>query len=313
MDVILLFPGQGSQKPGMGKELAATYSAAREVFERIDETLGVSLSTLCFEGPKEELTQTRNAQPALFAHGAAAWAVVKDALSDEVRAVAGHSLGELTAYHAADAITLENGAQLVRRRGEIMYDIGLERPGTMAVILGTVSTPIDVLCKQASDASGGLVVAANYNTDEQTVVSGEIEAVKRVMALAKEAGAKRAMELAVSGAFHSPLMAHAEAPFAEALVEAQFVDPRFPVYSNVTTEASSTAEAARDLLQRQLTAPVRWVELIRHMATQYPDATYVELGPGNVLCGLVSRIIPGARTMSCGTPAEVDTLIHQVA
>ena len=312
MDVILLFPGQGSQKPGMGKDLANTYPAAREVFQQIDDALSVPLSTLCFEGPKEELTQTRNAQPALFAHGAAAWAVVKEGLAGNVRAVAGHSLGELTAYYAAEALTLENGAKLVRRRGEIMYDVGLERPGKMAVILGTTSTPIDTLCQQVSQ-NAGLVVAANYNSDEQTVVSGDVEAVKQLMVLAKEAGAKRAMEIAVSGAFHSPLMVHAEIPFADAIAQADFADPRFPVYSNVTEQPSTTAEMARDLLRWQLTSPVRWVGLVRQIATTYPDALYVELGPGNVLCGLVSRIIPGARTIACGTPAEVDTLMQQVS
>ncbi|HXC24835.1 MAG TPA: ACP S-malonyltransferase, partial [Gemmatimonadaceae bacterium] len=165
MDVILLFPGQGSQKPGMGKELAQAFPAARDVFQHIDDTLSIPLSTLCFEGPADELTQTRNAQPALFAHGAAAWAVIRDELASKVVVAAGHSLGELTAYHAASALTLEYGAQLVRQRGEIMYDIGMQRPGTMAAILGHTQTPIETLCERAS-AESGIVVAANYNNDE---------------------------------------------------------------------------------------------------------------------------------------------------
>jgi len=176
MDVILLFPGQGSQKPGMGKELAEAFPAARDVFHRIDAALGVPLSTVCFEGPAEELTQTHNAQPALFAHGMAAWATVVDAIGGKVVAAAGHSLGEHTAYCASGAVTVERGAKLVRRRGEIMYHVGLERPGTMAALLGTLATPVDELCAQAT-REAGTVVAANYNTDEQTVVSGEIAGV----------------------------------------------------------------------------------------------------------------------------------------
>jgi [acyl-carrier-protein] S-malonyltransferase len=247
----------------------------------------------------------------LFAHGAAAWAVVRDAIGDDVVATAGHSLGELTAYHAADALSVEAGATLVRRRGEIMYEVGRQRPGTMAAILGKLQTPIDQICEQAS-AEAGLVVAANYNTAEQTVVSGEIGGVERAMTLAKEAGAKRALRLTVSGAFHSPLMEPAEPAFAKAITAAAFVDPRVPVYSNVTTQASTDAATARDVLVRQLTAPVRWVGLVQNLAAAYPDALYVELGPGNVLSGLVSRIVPNARTMSCGAPQDVEKVVQHV-
>lgn len=312
MHVILLFPGQGSQKPGMGKDLAAAYPAARDAFDRIDDALGVSLSTLCFEGPAEELTLTKNAQPALYAHGAAAWAVLRDALAPRVVAAAGHSLGELTAYHAAGTLALESGARLVRQRGEIMFDIGSERPGTMAAILGTLSTPIDAICAQATQEAG-LVVPANYNTDEQTVVSGEIAGVERAMELAKAAGAKRAPRLAVSGAFHSPLMEPAELAFSGAVSRTDFAEPAFPVYSNVTAAACTRAPDARTTLLQQLTSPVRWVDEVRAMAAAHPDALYVELGPGNVLSGLVSRIARGARTVACGTPQDVDTVMGMLA
>ena len=307
MNVILLFPGQGSQKQGMGKELATAFPAARDTFQHVDDALGFALSTLCFEGPPEELTLTKNAQPALFAHGAAAWAVTRDILANRIVAAAGHSLGEVTAHHAAGSLTLDAGALLVRKRGEIMYDIGSERPGTMAAVLGKLSTSIEDICEQAS-REAGLVVPANYNTDEQVVVSGEIAGVERAMELAKAAGAKRALRLAVSGAFHSPLMEPVELAFSGAIRTTEFSDPEFPVYSNVTAEPCTSAADARTLLLRQLTSPVRWSEEVRAMAAAYPDALYVELGPGNVLCGLVSRIVPEALTIAVGAPADVDKL-----
>ncbi|HMI45865.1 MAG TPA: ACP S-malonyltransferase, partial [Gemmatimonadaceae bacterium] len=161
MDIVLLFPGQGSQKPGMGKDLADAFPVARGVFGEVDAALGYDLSRLCFEGPADELTETRNAQPALFAHGAAVWAVVKEVVRSRVRAAAGHSLGEFTAYHAADSISLPGAARLVRRRGELMFDTGTARPGTMAAILGTTTTTIDEICKRATKEAGQ-VVPANY-------------------------------------------------------------------------------------------------------------------------------------------------------
>lgn len=307
MNVILLFPGQGSQKQGMGKDLAAAFPAARETFQQVDDALGFALSTLCFDGPADELTLTKNAQPALFAHGAAAWASVRDILANRVVAAAGHSLGELTAQHAAASLALDAGAVLVRKRGEIMFDTGSERPGTMAAILGKLSAPIDAICEQAT-REAGLVVPANYNTDEQVVVSGEIAGVERAMQLAKEAGAKRAVCLAVSGAFHSPLMEPVEIAFSGAIAATEFSDPDFPVYSNVTAEPCTSAADSRTLLLRQLTSPVKWSAEVRAMAAAYPDSLYVELGPGNVLCGLVSRIVAGARTIAVGAPADVDKL-----
>jgi [acyl-carrier-protein] S-malonyltransferase len=312
MNVILLFPGQGSQKPGMGKDLAAAFPAAHDAFQQIDDALGFALSTLCFNGPSDELTLTSNAQPALFAHGAAAWAVVREIVADRIVAAAGHSLGELTAHHAAGSLARDAGARLVRTRGEIMFDIGSARPGTMAAVLGRLSTPIEAVCEQAT-REAGVVVPANYNTDEQVVVSGEVAGVERAMELAKAAGAKRALRLAVSGAFHSPLMEPAEIAFSGAINDTTFVDPEFPVYSNVTAEPCTSAADARTLLLRQLTSPVKWSTEVRAMAASHPDALYVELGPGNVLCGLVSRIIPGARTVAVGAPADVDRLVEKLA
>ena len=201
----------------MGKELAGEFPEARQVFDEVDEALGFSLSKLCFDGPAEELTLTHNAQPALLAHGAAAWKVVRSRIGSAVCAAAGHSLGEHTAYHAADATTLTDAVRLVRRRGQLMYEEGLNRPGAMAAVLGKLEQTIESLCEQAS-RNAGVVVPANYNTEEQIVVSGEVSGVERVMELAKEAGARRAVRLPVSGAFHSPLMEPAVPGLAAALM-----------------------------------------------------------------------------------------------
>jgi [acyl-carrier-protein] S-malonyltransferase len=309
---VLLFPGQGSQMPGMGKDLAAEFPVARAVFETVDAALGENLSALCFEGPAEELTRTHNAQPALMAHGAAVWAVTRDALSGRVRAAAGHSLGEFTAYHAAGALTAADAAKLLRRRGELMHASGLKSPGTMAAILGETNEPIEAICEQAS-AGGGVVVAANYNTPGQVVISGDVGSVERAMAMAKEAGAKRAVRLNVSGAFHSPLMESASDGLAEALSGASFSDCEFPVYANVNALPVTKASVARALLLEQLTRPVRWSAEVSAMAAAYPDATYVEMGPGTVLTGLVRKIAPRVRTMNCGTARDVHKLITEAA
>jgi [acyl-carrier-protein] S-malonyltransferase len=307
MDVVLLFPGQGSQKPGMGKDLVEAFSAARDVFDRADAALGVPLSKLCFEGPAEELMLTHNAQPALLTHGSAVWAATRDVIGANVMAAAGHSLGELTAYHAAESLSLEDAVRIVRRRGELMYESGVRRPGAMAAILGDMNRSADDICAEAS-RDGGLVVPANYNCPGQLVLSGEEAAVERAMALAKEAGAKRAMRLKVSGAFHSPLMEDASAGLAEALDRASFENPHFAVYANVNAEAVTQASRAKELLLEQLSKPVRWSEEIEAITARYPDALYVEMGPGNVLVGLVKKIAPNVKTATCGTAAEVQQI-----
>ena len=303
----LLFPGQGSQKPGMAQDLVAAFPAAADVFARVDAALGVPLTTLCAEGPAEQLTETRNAQPALLAHGAAVWALVGTHLAGRVHGAAGHSLGEFTAYHAAGALSLEDAVRLVRRRGELMFETGVQVPGAMAAILGELSRPIEALCAEA--AAVGVCVPANFNAVEQVVISGEVAAVEAAMELAKAAGAKRAIRLPVSGAFHSPLMEPAVAGLAAALDAAAWHDPQVPVWSNVTTEPVATAVEARPLLLRQLTAPVRWVELIRGVAARHPGTTFVEMGPGAVLSGLVKRLAPDCTTRTCGTVAEVEALL----
>jgi len=312
MDIVLLFPGQGSQKPGMGRDLAEAFPAARDAFDQVDDALGAPLSALCFDGPADELTLTHNAQPALLAHGAAAWAVVRDEIAPRVRAAAGHSLGEFTAYHVTGALTLPRAARLVRRRGELMYRAGLERPGAMAAVLGDLFEPVESICERAA-SEAGLVVPANYNSPGQTVISGEIAGVERAMALAKAAGAKRTIRLNVSGAFHSPLMAPACDGLCDALDDADVGDAAFPVFANVDAAPTTSATEAKRLLLQQLTSPVRWTDVVQALVERFPDALYIEMGPGHVLSGLVRKTAPAVRTAACGTAAEVEQLLAGVA
>jgi [acyl-carrier-protein] S-malonyltransferase len=311
MDVVLLFPGQGSQKPGMGKDLVEAFPAAKSVFDRADAALDAPLSRLCFDGPADELTLTQNAQPALLAHGAALWAATRATIGASVVAAAGHSLGEFTAYHAAESLSLEDALKLVRRRGVLMYESGVKRPGAMAAILGDTNRAIEEICDEAT-RDAGLVVPANYNAPGQVVISGEEAGVERAMTLCKDAGAKRAVRLKVSGAFHSPLMETAAKGLAEALEAASFDDPHFPVYANVDGQPILNAARAKRSLLAQLSKPVRWTDEVLAMAERYPRALYVEMGPGNVLVGLVKKIAPALATATCATVAEVTQLTERV-
>lgn len=312
MEFVLLLPGQGSQRPGMGKDLHDAFPAARAAFAEVDAAVSAPLSTLMFEGPADELTLTHNAQPALLAHSAAVWAVVRDAIGNGVRASAGHSLGEFSAYHVSGALSLADAARVVRRRGTLMYEQGVARPGAMAAVLGAMTSSIEEICARAS-ADSGLVVPANYNSDGQVVISGEVAGVEQAMALAKEAGAKRCMRLPVSGAFHSPLMAPAAGGLEEALDNATMSDPNTPVVANVNAEPVSRADVARTLLVEQLTAPVQWTRVVQRLARMHPGALFVEMGAGNVLTGLTKRIAPDVRTATCGTVPEVEALLAMVS
>lgn len=291
----------------MGKDLAERFPAARDTFASIDAALGESLTRLMWEGPEERLQLTEQAQPAILAHSAALLAVVKDGLSG-IAAAAGHSLGEYSAYVAAGTLTAIGAAQLVRKRGELMRDAGARRPGAMAAVLGLATDEVTRVCRESSH-EGELVVPANLNTPDQTVISGDPPAVERAGAACKSAGAKRVLPLKVSGAFHSPLMAPAADGLRTVLAEANLTDPAFPVVANAAAEPVRTARDARRLLEEQLTAPVRWVECVRQLVALAPGARFVELGPGNVLGGLVRRIVPDAECVSIASAADVDRLL----
>lgn len=296
----------------MGRELATAFPAARAAFDEVDAALGMPISRLCFEGPDDELTQTHNAQPALLAHGAAVWAVLGDRLAPHVRAAAGHSLGEFTAHHAAGTFTLADAARIVRRRGELMYRSGAERPGAMAALLGDLSESVEEICARAS-LEGGIVVPANFNAPGQVVISGDVTAVDLALVLARAAGAKRAIRLNVSGAFHSPLMQPVASLLAQALETTPAADPRFPIFANVDASPSTDAAATRAMLVRQLTSPVRWTAVVAGLVERHPAALYVEMGPGSVLRGLVRKIAPDVEVVSCGTPDDVTTLSERLA
>ncbi len=300
--VALLFPGQGSQYVGMGRDLCAAYPAARRVFEEADAVLGFSLSSLCTDGPESELTETHNAQPAILVHSIAVLRCIEASLGDVV-AAAGHSLGEFSAWIAAGSLRFADGLRTVRRRGELMRSSGDERPGTMAALLGLDDAGIERVCREASEM-GGECVPANYNAPGQTVISGDIPTVERAMEIAKTAGAKRAMRLNVSGAFHSPLMRVAQAGLVEQLGHVSFRPPAFPVISNVSAEPVSDPVAARRLLEEQLTSPVRWTDSVGTMRAA-GARRFLELGPGNVLTGLLRRIDRDAAGQAIGTGAEV--------
>jgi len=301
----LLFPGQGSQYVGMGRDLHDEFAAARLAFDEADEALGFSLTRLCFEGPESELTLTHNAQPAILAHSVATWRCVEACLG-EVGMAAGHSLGEFSAYVAAEAFSYADGLRTVRRRGELMRASGEARAGTMAAVLSLDDDAVRRVCREASTADE-LCVPANFNSPGQTVISGDVAAVERAMQLAKAAGSRRALRLSVSGAFHSPLMKVAEPGLREQLAAVPLRAPRFPVVSIVSAAAVREPEQARDLLLEQLTSAVRWTDVIHTMATA-GVRRFVELGPGAVLTGLLKRIDREADGQAVGTAAEIRAL-----
>jgi [acyl-carrier-protein] S-malonyltransferase len=291
----------------MGKDLADRFPAARDVFAAIDEALETKLSRLMWEGPEDELTRTHNTQPAILAHSIAVLALVGSRLGS-VATAAGHSLGEYSAHVAAGTLSQVDAARLVRRRGELMFAAGQERPGAMAAVLGLATAEVESACDESSGPDG-LAVPANLNAPDQTVISGDPAGVSRAGERCKARGAKRVIPLKVSGAFHSPLMAPAVDGLREALSEAEFGDPAFPVIANASGEAVHTGVDAKRLLADQLTAPVRWVACMQSAAKLAPGATFIEIGPGNVLSGLLKRIVPNAKAITLGTADEVEKFL----
>lgn len=302
MSIAFVFPGQGSQVVGMGHDLYETSPAARAIFDQADATLGFPLTRICFEGPKEALTATENAQPALLTASIALLAAgapsaqPAEGYTGAVRYasfVAGHSLGEYTAMVAAGALDLPTALWLVRKRGELM---AAARAGTMAAVIGMPEEALEAICREVSSGDGQVVIA-NYNSPGQLVISGAAEGVERAAALAKEHGAKHVMALKVSAAFHSPLMREATTGLAAAIDRAPIGDARVPVVANVTAEPLSDAAALRRELVSQVTAPVRWTASVQRMVAEGVD-TFVEIGPGSVLTRLIKRITSAVRLVN---------------
>lgn len=312
--VSFLFPGQGSQYVGMAQDLYATSAEARTVVDAADDLLGISLSSLMFgsgdaEQDAEALRQTEVTQPALYVHSLAAVAVLtKFQVSFDM--AAGHSLGEYSALAAAGALSFEDGLLLVRERGRLMAEAGTQSPGAMAAIIGMDDADVEAVCRDIAD---GVVEPANFNSPGQVVISGEETAVERAMALATERGARRAIALPVSGAFHSPLMGHARDGLAKALESVTINTPRCPVYLNVTAAPSSDPEEIRAKLLEQLMAPVRWSQTL--VAMQEAGAnSFVEVGAGKVLSGLVKRTLGReVSTSAIGTSDDISAYINSIA
>lgn len=304
MSIALLFPGQGSQQVGMGKELFDGSPAARRVFEQADDALGFALSKLCFEGPESELTLTANTQPALLTTSIAAWACARERSDVRPAYALGHSLGEFSALVAAGAIDFADAVRLVRLRGQAMQDAVAPGVGGMAAIVGLAADDLQALCDEA--AQGELVAPANENGAGQIVVAGHAAAVDRLCALAKSRKA-RAIPLNVSAPFHCALMQPAADRLAAALADVAIARLAFPVIANVTAEPNDDPARVADLLVRQVTGRVRWEASVQRAAAL--GVTHgIELGHGNKLAGMVKRIASEIRMVSCGSPAQCDVL-----
>ncbi len=310
--IALVFPGQGSQYVGMGKELYAASPAARKVFQRADEILGFSLTTLCFEGPAEELDDTYNAQPAILTVSIACLEAMRERLGalGTVLApvmVAGHSLGEFTALVAAGVLDFDDALKLVRERGRLMKETGEQRPGGMAAVIGLDEATLREVVAVAQ--SEGVVTLANANSPGQTVLSGDVAALQRAMDLAKARGAKLVQRLAISIASHSPLMAQASQRFNEMISNMHLRTPQIPLIANISAQALTTVEELRHELSEQLTRPVQWTRSVQTMVNHGVDV-FVEVGPRQVLSGLIKRISPGAQQVQL-SDVEVARIINE--
>jgi [acyl-carrier-protein] S-malonyltransferase len=286
MSTAYLFPGQGSQFVGMGKELYEANPEAAKYFDDANEILGIDLKSIMFEGPQEKLTQTEFTQPAIFLHSVALYKTL-DAKPDMV---AGHSLGEFSALVACGAVSFEDALKIVRRRGELMQQAGTDNPGTMAAVIGMDDEAVEKVCAQATGEIGKEVIAANYNCPGQLVISGYKESVEKAVDLAKENGARMAKLLPVSGAFHSSLMQPAYDGLKEQLEKLEINETNCPIYSNYTAEPTTDPEEIRSNLLNQLLNPVRWTQTLNSMGANGADA-FIEVGPGRVLQGLVKRTL----------------------
>jgi [acyl-carrier-protein] S-malonyltransferase len=302
MKVAFVFPGQASQYVGMGKDLYEGNSLVKEIYDRAEEILGFELKKICFEGPEELLKQTKITQPAIFVHSY----VVSKLLDGKLRAdmTAGHSLGEYSALVYADALDFETALRIVKIRGELMQKAGEQNPGTMAAIVGLDDEKVRKICNEVKD---GIVQPANFNAIGQVVISGEVEAVKMAMEIAKREGAKMVKELVVSGAFHSPLMESAKEELKKILDEVEFRKPKIPVYFNVTAKPTFEVEEIKDLLYHQITKPVLWTQTILNMRSDGAVKFY-EIGPGKVLQGLIKRTLDDVEVAGFDKLSDIQNL-----
>jgi [acyl-carrier-protein] S-malonyltransferase len=335
--VAFLFPGQGSQVVGMGADVYASSAAARRVFEVVDDALGFPLRTLCFEGPDPVLRETVNAQPAIMTVSLAYLAALQEALSADAPHSAtwvsplapvysaGHSVGEYAALVVAGALDLSDAARLVRERGRVMHREGTLCPGGMAAVIGMDAQPLQAICEEATAqatqelaASAGAhpglgqVAVANYNAPGQIVISGEQRALALASELAKARGAKRVIPLAVSAAFHSPVMVPAAQSLAQVLATTPLKDAALPIIGNISASPLTTAAELRDELAQQVAASVQWIGTIEYLAQQ-GVSVFIEIGPGQALTGMVKRIVKGVTTLNVGSLAEVEKTAAQLA
>jgi [acyl-carrier-protein] S-malonyltransferase len=302
-----LFPGQGSQYVGMGQDLYQKFEMVQVLYQQANSILDFDLIKLSFEGPEEELAQTEKTQPAVFVHSFVIYELLKS-YGLKPAMVAGHSLGEYSALAAAGVFSFEQGLQLVQMRGKLMQNAGQVVKGAMAAIIGLDYLTVHAICQQASHQA--LVDLANFNSPDQIVISGTVEGVQMAMKAAEERGAKRAIPLNVSGAFHSPLMRPVLKQFSEELEKIDFCSPEVPVFTNVTGQATTSADEIKMFLEKQLLSPVQWTETIKHMLLGGAE-TFLEVGPGKVLNGLLRKIDRQINVLSIGTLEQLESLLER--